>query len=142
MKPFDLGRQCRVVLVGPDGNVIQLDTVTGFEAKQNIKKVTMEPLNGPMQTQHIPNGWEGHFELSRQGPGADDLFTGLENRFWGGEPINYAKVFQYITERNGSESAYMYDNVSISLGEAGSFKATDDVKQKIDFSSSGRTKLG
>ncbi|PHK92919.1 hypothetical protein CR162_21350 [Pseudoroseomonas rhizosphaerae] len=133
MQPFDLGRQCRAVLVGPDGAVIQLETVTGFDARQVVQKVRTNPLNGPPQEQQIPSGWEGSFEMSRQGRAADDLFSGMEARFWAGTPIPYCTLFQYVTERDGSISAYRYSNVSISLADAGSYRATEAVTQRIEF---------
>lgn len=139
--PFDLGRQCRLVLVDPDGNDVQLDKVTGFDAKENTKKVTVDPLNSRPETIHIPMHWDGTFELSRRGPALDILFANRAEAFWNGAPQKWFTMFQYISEQDGSETSWQWNKVSIGYADAGSYKATDDVKQRIEFSATSRTQM-
>lgn len=139
-QPFDLGRQHQAVLIGPYGR-IDMPKVTSFRCKQKVKKEEVTPLNSPPEEQHIPQGWEGSFELVRTGRGIEDTFSRMEREFWAGTPIPYSTLYTYFAERDGSVTAYVYENVSIALEDSGDMKASESIKQVISFSASERNPL-
>ena len=51
------------------------------------------------------------------------------------------QIFQYITEVNGSQSVYQFNNVTMSLSDSGHWQPDSAVKQTISFFASTRKAL-
>lgn len=138
---FNLGKDCQVVVIAPTGARVDFSIVEGFEAKQNVHKVRVRPLNGPPQGADLPDGWDGTFTIERGSSAADDLFAQMEAGYWAGGVIGTGQIYQYITETNGGQTLYSFNNVTLALADAGAFKADSSVKQTVQFFASTRTKL-
>ncbi|MDT8871928.1 hypothetical protein RAA17_14350 [Komagataeibacter rhaeticus] len=67
-KPFNIGRDCRVVLVY-DGSRVDLPTVTGFNAQQRTHQLASNPLNDMPLFYDVPGGWGGQFTFQRDSAG-------------------------------------------------------------------------
>jgi hypothetical protein len=136
---FNLGKDCTLVLIAPTGVQTTLSIVEGFEAKQAVHSLRIRPLNGPPQGADLPDGWNGTFTVERASNAADDLFSQMEQNFWAGGIFGVGQIFQYIQEVDQSTSTYQYNNVTMHLSDAGSYKADSSVKQTIAFFASTRT---
>jgi hypothetical protein len=138
---FSLGKDCTLVLIAPTGARVDLSIVTAFDSKQTVKTIHVDPLNGPPQEAHLPAGWNGTFTIDRASSAAEDLFTQIEQNYWAGGNFGWGQIYQYITERDGSQSTYLYSGVTLYLSESGSWHANDSVKQTITFFASTRKRV-
>jgi hypothetical protein len=136
---FNLGMDCSVVVISPVGGRVDLSIVEAFNAKQQVHKIRVRPLNGPPQGADVPDGWEGTFSIERGSPAADNLFSQIEAGFWAGGVLNTGQLYQYVDEVGGGTSTYTFNNVTMSLSDAGTWKSDSSVKQTIAFFASTRT---
>jgi hypothetical protein len=137
---FSLGKDTQLVLIGPSGQV-NLSIVTGFNSKQTVKTVHVDPLNGPPLEARPPAGWTGSFTIERGDSTVDDLIATIEQGFWAGGNLGTGQIYQYVTEVSGATSTYLYDGVSMSLSDAGSWQTDSSVKQTLEFFASMRRKV-
>lgn len=138
---FSIGLDCQLVVIAPTGQELQLSIVTGFDAKQDVKSVRVQPLNGPPQGANLPGGWNGTFHLARGSSAVDDLFSQMEQGYWAGGIVGTGEIYQYVTETNGSQSTYLFSGVTMHLSEAGSWKQDAEVAETIEFFASTRKRV-
>jgi hypothetical protein len=129
---FNVGRDCTVVLMGPNGRV-DLKNVTAFDVKQETAPLKSDRLDGVQMNAELPKGWSGSLECDRGDPTVDSLFASIESAWFNGGSYQVATMFQYISEDGGGTSTYAYDNVALKLTDAGSWKPDAVVKQTIGF---------
>ena len=84
---FSVGRDTQLVVIGPSGRV-DLQHVTGFEARQLTKSVRVDRLDGHNMGAELPKGWEGTFDIERGNSAADDFIISVEQVYFnGGQPV-------------------------------------------------------
>lgn len=137
---FNIGKDTRVVVIGPYGR-IDPKHIVNFTAHQTVNKVRTQPLNKPRLQRDLPNGWDGTIEIDRSDSTLDDLAAAIEQAFWTGQAIPMGTIYQYIDELNGSTSTYQFDNVTMNVPNAGSYQAETPVKQTLEWSASRRRKV-
>ncbi|GBQ46064.1 hypothetical protein ACM0P6_02120 [Komagataeibacter sucrofermentans] len=140
LKPFNIGRDCRVVLVY-NGSRIDLPTVTGFNAAQRTHQLESNPLNDMPLFYDVPGGWGGQFSFQRDGSGADDLFAAIESGFWSAGTVILGSIYQYVTECDGSLSTYEFIGASLRLSDAGRYQSETLVTQTITFTARARNRI-
>jgi hypothetical protein len=137
---FSVGRDTQLVVIGPSGRV-DLQYVTGFEARQLTKSVRVDRLDGHNMGAELLKGWEGTFDIERGNSAADDFIISVEQVYFnGGQPV-LGTMYQYITEPDGSTSTYQYLNVAFRLASAGQWKGDSSVKQKLEFYATARIRI-
>lgn len=139
---FDLGLQTHVILVTPEGANLDLGIVTEFQFKEETSEVTVAPLNSPPEHEYVPQGYSGSFTVTRRGPDVEEFFASRAMKFWNGARMGYCKIYQFTRERDGTESAFQFTNVAVTLTEGGSYKATEAVSMNISFKASDRIPVG
>lgn len=139
-KPYNVGRDCRVILVY-NGKRIKLPSVTGFQSQQQTNRLSSSPLNDIPKFFDVPNGWSGGFDFQRDNSGADDLFAEIEGGFWSAGTMITGNIYQYVTEADGTTSTYEYVGATIRLSNAGNWRSEAIVTQHIDFVASIRNKI-
>lgn len=137
---FSIGRDCQLVLMGPNGRV-DLSHVIGFQAQQVVQKIRVACLNGNNLATNLPRGWEGEFEIERGTSGADDLINQIEQNYYAGGAMQVSTLYQYINETDGSVSTWQYANVVLQLANAGTWVGDNGVKQKLEFFASSRQRM-
>lgn len=137
---FNVGRDCSLVLMGPFGRV-DLKQIVGFQARQEVKKPRINPLNAPPIERHLPGGWTGTFEIDRADSTGDDLAANIEAGFWNGQQIAISTMYQYIAELDGSTSTYQFNTVALNLSDAGHWQQETQVKQTVEFFASTRRRV-
>ena len=135
-----VGRDCQIVLIGPFGRV-DLPNVMSFDCKQTVAEIKVDKLDGNQIHARLPKGWTGSFENERGNSGLDDLFTQTEASWFNAGLVVASTLYQYVTETDGSQSTYQFDNVAMTLSEAGSWKGDSTVKQKVDFEANRRRRV-
>lgn len=136
---FSYGRDCQIVVQGPYGTVT-IPNITMFEAKQKTKAIEVELMNGVNVAADLAKGWDGSIEISRGDPTLDQLFTQIESDFIDSGIYTFSSIYAYITETTGV-TTIQYEQVSMKLSDAGSYKGDEAVKQKIDFTAARRRLL-
>ncbi|GCE85161.1 hypothetical protein [Komagataeibacter diospyri] len=139
-KPFNVGRDCRVVLIY-NGSRIKLPTVTGFQAQQQTHRLTSSPLNDMPAFYDTPNGWSGTFNFQRDNSGADDLFAAIESGFWDAGTMILGSIYQYLDECDGTTTTYEFMGATIALNNAGNFQSENIVNQSVSFMARIRNKI-
>jgi len=137
---FSIGRDCQVVVLGAYGRV-DLEHVTGFEARQLTASVRVDRIDGTTLGAELPKGWEGSFELERGNSAAEDFIAQLESDFFAGNNPAAGTLYQYITEVDGSTSTYQFDNVVFRLTNAGLWRGDASIKQRLEFFGSTRVRM-
>jgi hypothetical protein len=129
---FNTGRDCTIVLIGPFGRV-QLDNVTGFEARQVVGAIKVDRLDGIQLNADLPKGWEGSLDLDRGSNALDVLIAGIEAEWFAAGNVVNSTMFQYVEETDGSTTTFTYDSVSIRLDDSGAWRPDAAVKQRITW---------
>lgn len=134
---INTGRDCTVVLIGPFGRV-QLDNVTGFDARQQVAKIHSDRLDGVQQMADLPKGWTGSLDVDRGSNALDILIAAIEEGWFNGGSYQNSQLFQYVAEADGGSTIFCFDNVAISLSDAGAWRPDAVTKQKLDFTANRR----
>jgi len=137
---FSIGRDTQVVVI-VSGNRIDLEHVTGFEARQLTSSVRISRLDGNQMGAELPKGWEGQFEVERGNTAVDDLIATAEQTFYNGEQPALGTLYQYVTEPDGSTTTFQFDSVVFKLPNAGQWKGDASVKQRLEFFSARRRRV-
>lgn len=137
---FSIGRDCQLVLMGPQGRV-DLTYVTGFESRQVTQSVRLDRLDGVPMGAELPKGWEGSFEVERGTSAVDDFIAASEQAFLSQGSMPAGTVYQYVAEVDGSTSTYQYSGVVFKLANAGSWRGDAAVKQKLEFFATQRQRI-
>ena len=140
LNTFSIGRDTQLVVIANNGRV-DLQHVTGFEARQLTQSVRVSRLDGNQMGAEIPKGWEGSFDVERGNSAADDLIAAAEQAFYVGDQPGVGTMYQYITEPDGSTSTFQYDSVVFKLPSAGQWKGDASVKQKLEFFAARRRRI-
>jgi hypothetical protein len=114
---FSTGRDCTIVLIHPVYGQVQLDNVTGFDAKQEVVKLKSRRLDGVKLNADLPDGWTGSLEVDR-----------------GSEALD-------VTEVGGAQTVWVYDNVAMSLADGGKWQSDAITKQRLDFTANRRRQM-
>lgn len=138
---FNTGRDVTVVLIHPIFGQVQLNNVTGFEAKQDTVKLKSNRLDGVKMLADLPDGWSGSLMVDRGTPALDTLMAQIEAAWIDQGVYNCATMYEYITEVGGSQSTWIFDNVALSLDDAGNYQPDAIVKQKIGFQANRRREV-
>jgi len=138
---FNIGRDVQIVLMMGALGRLDLQKVESFQARPVTNTVSIKPLNEPGIGRYLPSHWEGDIGLDRANSVADDAMATLEAAFWNGLRLPTGTMYQYINEVDGSVSTYQYDEVSISLADAGNATSDAPVKQKISWMARRRRKI-
>lgn len=135
---FSTGRDVTVVLIHPLFGQIQLDNVTGFEAKQDTVKLKSNRLDGVKMLADLPDGWSGSLNVDRGTPSLDILTANIESAWIDQGSYSNAVMYQYVTEVGGGHTTWVYDNVALSLDDAGNWQPDAITKQKLGFTANRR----
>ena len=144
---FSTGRDCQLVVIGPAGangqagSRVDLTHVTGFESRQKTHSIRIDRLDGAHMAAELPKGWEGHFELERGSPVADDFIAGLEQAWHAQGQLLGGTLFQYVSETDGSLSTYQYEGAVFRMANSGQWKGDAAVKQRLEFFASRRKRI-
>jgi hypothetical protein len=138
---FSTGRDCQLVVLGPSGR-IDLSHVTGFESRQVTHSVRVDRLDGANLAAELPRGWEGHFDLERGNPAADDFIAGLEQAWHATGQLAGGTLYQYVSEADRSTSTYQYDGCVFRMTNSGAWQGQGSVRQRLDFWASRRKRVG
>ncbi len=135
-----VGRDLSLVVVGPFGRV-DLPNLTGFGAKQETTQIKSDRLDGVQLQAEISKGWSGTIENDRANSAVDDAFAQMETSWFEGGQVATGTIYQYITEADGSQTVYQFDNVAMKLDNAGEWKGDSTVKQTISWTANRRRKV-
>src|SRR5438309_19718 len=144
---FSTGRDCQLVVIGPSGangqagTRVDLTHVTGFESRQLTHAIRIDRLDGVHMAAELPKGWEGHFELERGSPDADNFIEGLEQAWHTQGQLRSGTLYQYVAEADGSVSTYQFDGAVFKMANAGQWKGDSAVRQRLDFFASRRKRI-
>lgn len=138
---FNIGRDYQVILMMGALGRLDLSKVETFENRQVTNTVNIKPLNEPGIGRYLPSHWEGSIGIDRANAVVDDAINTLEAGYWAGQRLPTGTMTVFITEVDGSTSTYQFDEVSISLGEAGTASADAPVKQRIAWMARTRRKV-
>lgn len=130
---FSVGRDISLVLIGPDGQRVDMPNVMSFDCKQETIPIKVDRLDSVQMHAELPKGWSGSFELERGNGEIDRVFASIEQNWVANGVYNQCQIIEYIIEPNNSTSTFAFDNVSLKLGDAGTWKGDSSVKQKIEF---------
>jgi len=115
--------------------------ITNFNAKQDVAKNRIKPIDSPSVNQIFYEGWSGSCDIERNNPKVMDYFIAQEAAFYRGENLPEASITETIVEADGSISQYIYTGVRLSLDDGGSFARDTAVTQRISFEAARKQKL-
>lgn len=127
---FNIGRDITVVVKTQFGT-LTIPNLMGFDAKQMTAEISVDRLDGTQLFAALPKGWNITIECERGSADVDNYFAQLEAAWYAGTSYEGAQVYTTITEPDGSTTAWLFDNVAFTLGEAGNWKGDASVKQTI-----------
>lgn len=140
---FNVGRDCQVVIthaLAPNGRV-DLTNLMTFDCKQVTANIKIDRLDGVQLNAELPKGWTITIENERGDAVVDDFFAAVEAAWYSGGNYVMATIYQYITETNGAQTTYQFDNVALKFDNPGSWKGDASVKQSISGTCNRRRKV-
>lgn len=140
---FTVGRDVTVTLAGPGGTtiVIPASEVTHFEKRPLRREDWSRPLNSPPIPLYQPDGWRGQVGIDRQDASLDTFQANLEAQFWAGQNILSGWILETVTETNGTQTQYRYDDVMYWVEDPGMATADRRVQQRLDFCAGTRKRV-
>lgn len=137
---FTLGRDCQLVVIGPQGRV-DLNHVTGFDSRQQTHSIRIDRLDGTQLAAELPKGWEGKFDIERGSSTVDDFIAATEQAYYTSGQLAVSTLYQYINEADGSTSTYQYEGAVFKLTAAGAWRGDAPVKQRLEFFAARRVRV-
>lgn len=143
---FSTGRDCQLVVIAPGvgggaGQRVDLSHVTGFDSRQVTHPVRVDRLDGVHLAAELPKGWEGHFDLERGSPAADDFISALEDAWHSDGVLQGATLYQYVQEADGSTSTFQFEGAVFKMSNAGAWKGDAAVRQRLEFYAGRRKRV-
>ena len=139
--PLSIGRDIAVDVTLPDGTVLELNVITGFDKRQDTTKLNSKGLDGIHRHADIPDGWSGSINIDRGSPALENFFAALEASYYATGVLNAVRIFETIIEADQSVSQFRYDGVALQLSDGGKSGPDQYVTQTIAWRSSKRTKV-
>lgn len=140
MNGFSVGRDVSLDVIGPNGP-LRFSLITKFKSKTETTDQKIKGLDGITRHLRFPEGWSGGFDLERQDSVLDDYFATLEANYYAGLNEQPLTMTETIGEVNGSVSQYRYEQVLLSLEDAGEWEGNKSVKQSLKFVAARRVKV-
>jgi hypothetical protein len=137
---FSVGRDCQLVVMGPFGR-IDLTHVTGFESHQLTTPIRIDRIDGTQLAAELPKGWGGGFDIERGSSAVDDFIARIEAAYMANGAVPSGTLYQYVQEVDGSTSTYQYEGAVFKLGQAGTWRGDQSVKQRLDFFAARRKRV-
>lgn len=136
---ISIGRDVSVVLT-VDGQAIDLQNVTGFEANALYSKLNVGRLDGTNLFAELPKGWSGSFTMERSNDKLDDFFARAESLWYAAGVLQNATITQAITEADGSTSRYQFTNCALTFGKQ-TWKPEAPTAMEVTFMATQRIAL-
>lgn len=139
---FSLGHDVQVTIYDSTSqSIVQFPAQTGWQATPIFKSLKSGPLNGAPIFAEVPDGWRGSFNFDRTNNSIDIYFANFEKTYYnGGNPLD-GSITETIEEADGSTTQFVYVGVSMRLASPGSWRASEKVSQRIDWSASTRKQV-
>lgn len=138
---FNIGRDYQIVLMMGALGRLDLSKIETFEGRQVTNDVRIKPLNEPGIGRYLPSHWEGTIGIDRANAAVDSAIAVIEAGFWAGQRLPTGTMTVFVNEVDGGTTTYQYDEVSISLSDAGNASADAPVKQRIQWMARTRRKV-
>ena len=138
---FSTGNDVKIMLIIDGVGEVQPTHITGFHATQAVAKLQVKRLSNSPIPKSIPQGWGGTITLDRGDSVADDVACVIEQAYYSGQRLPQAQIYQFVNEADGSQSTYLFQDVSFELTDAGSWVQDVAVKQTITWAAGRRRKL-
>ena len=131
---FSVGRDQQVVILhplAPNGFQLNLQIVTGFDDKENRKKIQVAGLDGITRTGYIPESYDITVDTERGNQEMDTFMSNLDVAYRAGINVPTGQVYRYVSEVDGSQSIFLYDRVAFSRNDGGKWAQDAAVKQSL-----------
>ena len=131
---FNTGRDVSVVVIhplaGPDGR-LDLGIITDFDAKASYHSIKVQGLDGYSRTMEVPDNGTLSFSFDRTNPAMDLFCWALWRSYKDTGRLPDGKVYQYVSELDGSRTTTEYTGVAFKVDDLGSYKKDSAVTQKL-----------
>ena len=131
---FNTGRDVSVVvmhpLAGPDGR-LDLGIITDFDAKPGNHSIKVQGLDGYTRTMEVPDNGMLSFSFERTNAAMDTFCWALWRSYKDTGRLPDGKVYQYVSELDGSRTTTEYTGVAFKVDDLGSYKKDSAVTQKL-----------
>jgi|SRR6185312_157817 len=120
---------------------LSIDITTAFDPKPEYDKRKSRPLNGTPLNVPIPAGWNLTIELDRANADVESFFAAQEAGYFAGNGIAPATINETIQNADGSISVFLYQDLMLTLDDAGRKTADDIIKMRIAGEAGTRIQL-
>src|SRR5262245_15075504 len=121
---FTTGRDVSVQINTSYGPLlIPTSAILNFKANPEVTKLKSKGLDGLSRHAVIPDSWKGSFSLDRLNHALDDFWGQLEADYYAGNSIGVGTIIEKIQEQDGTISTWRYQDVVLTLEEAGDYAA-------------------
>lgn len=131
---FNTGRDIQIVVLhpmAPNGTRLDLQIITGFDDKENRKKIQIPGVNGLTSTGFVPESYDLTIDTERASQELDTFMSNLDAAYRAGINVPYGQVYRYVTEVDGSQSIFLYDRVAFTRSDSGKWAQDAAVKQSL-----------
>lgn len=127
---FSIGKDLSAVLISAQG-AVTLPQLTSFDDEPVYETVKSKVLDGPTRQIDLPDGHNLSLRFDRETAAVDTLFASIEAAYWAaGGYVPLFALYQYITERDGSTSAFEFTELTLQY-KPGSWKSGSPVSGEL-----------
>lgn len=138
---LSVGKDCVIDVVLPTGQILNIDKVTSFDAKQDTNPIASKGMDGINRNAVVPHGWSGSIKIDRGSHALDDYFAKYESDYYAGKTITNVIINATIQEGDGTITSWQFRGCAIDYSNAGMWQADKFIDQAITFKASQRIKV-
>lgn len=139
---FTTGRDVSVQINTPAGPlVIPATAILNFKASPETTKLRSKGLDGKTRHGVIHDSWKGSITIDRLDQTVDNWWAQLEADYFAGRRTGTATIIERIQEQDGSVSTFRYEDVCLTLDDAGEYAADKKVEQMLSFEAARRIRV-
>lgn len=139
---FTTGRDVSVQINTSYGPLTIPNTaILSFKADPEVTKLKSKGIDGVSRHGVIPDCWKGSITIDRLDHTLDDFWARFEADYYANNATGVGTIVETIAEQDGSITTWRYQDVVLTLENAGEYAADKKVEQTFSFEASKRVKV-
>ena len=121
--------------------LIPATAILDFKADPETTKLRSKGIDGLTRHAVIPDSWKGSVMIDRLDQTVDNCWGRLEEDYYANRRVGNATIIQRIREQDGTVSTWRFEDVCLTLDNAGDYAADKKVEQSISFQAARRVRV-
>ena len=139
---FTTGRNISVQINTAYGPLlIPASAILNFKANPETTKLRSKGIDGITRNGVIPDSWKGSISIDRLDQTVDNWWAQFEADYYANRRSGTATIIERLQEQDGTVSTWRYEDVALTLDDAGDYAADKKVEQMLSFEASRKVRV-